>query len=288
MKRFAKHSYIILWVLTCLVIVPTMLIINGCKEETTPKLEDEPDRLPSSIVTTPIPTAPSGDSTTVPTTTLPPTPTQPINTGSSLNVPDKNETIAFPKTLFIGDSRTVGLRDYVSIPEAVFFCDVGLSSNNVTTKAIKVPGVSDSIKLADLLTQREFDTVYIMLGINEIGGTLTAIAAKYQGIIDLVLEKRPNAIVIVQSTLHVTAAKNASEVNKGGYFTNARIDKLNSYLQQLTNGVNVQYLDMNPMFDDANGCMHADAAAGDGIHIKAKYYLIWRKYLDTYRLQTTA
>ena len=191
--------------------------------------------------------------------------------------------MSFPDTLFIGDSRTVGLRDYGKTSDATFFCKVGISSNNVTTKAIEVAGFDGEVTLGTVLDSKSFNTVYIMLGINEIGGNLSSIAQKYQKIIDLVHSKQPNAIVVVQSTLHVTQKRHNEEIAKNGYFNNTRIDELNTELAALANGTSVRYLDMNPMFDE-NGCLKADAAAGDGIHIKAKYYLIWRSYLDENRI----
>ena len=290
----------VLLIVSCLLIVPTMLILDGCgMNPFNPPTADWPEEPGTTSTTT---TSTTGTTTTGSNNNNSTTTTNPSSTGSStsqsvnpsastttgtikkLVIPDKNEVINFPDTLFIGDSRTVGLRDWVKIGGATFFCDVGLSSNNATTKAIKVPGVSDSITLPNLLAKKQFKTVYIMLGINEIGGSLSGIAGKYQKIIDLVQQKQPSAIVVVQSTLRVTAARHAKEIKKSGYFNNNRINDLNVHLQGLTNGTTVHWLDMNPMFDDGTGNLAAEAAAGDGIHFQMKYYLIWRKYLDEHRV----
>lgn len=177
----------------------------------------------------------------------------------------------------------MGLRDYGKTTDATFFCAVSLSSNNVLTKAVEVNGYGE-IKLSDLLAKKQFKIAYIMLGINEIGGSLSSIAGKYQNIINLIHEKQPDTIVVVQSTLHVTETRNSQELKKGGHFNNDRINDLNAQLAELANGTTVRYLDMNPMYDDENGCLMAEAAAGDGIHIKAKYYLLWREYLDEHRI----
>lgn len=294
MKKFFQHSYMILLILTCVIIVPTTLLLQSCGNEPI----DEPADPSTTVITTTTTsevttTTVEGTTTTVQgtTTTVEGTTTNaPLSTSSSTTrttasttFPNAGDKVSFSDTLFIGDSRTVGLRDYGKISDATFFCAVSLSSNNLLTKAIEVSGYGE-IKLADLLTKKQFKTAYIMLGINEIGGTLSGIAQKYQRIIDTIREKQPDTLVIVQSTLHVTKTRHNNEIAKGGYFNNTRINDLNTHLAGLANGTTVRYLDMNPMFDDEYGCMMAEAAAGDGVHIKAKYYLLWRQYLDEHRI----
>lgn len=294
MKKFMQHSYMILLILTCVIIVPTALLLQSCGVD---EPIDEPQD-PTTTVTTTVTTTEATTTTTLDTDTTTTTntvagtttTTAPLPTGStttrttaSTTFPNAGDKVSFANTLFIGDSRTVGLRDYGKVSDATFFCAVSLSSNNLLTKAIDVSGYG-SIKLADLLTKKQFKTAYIMLGINEIGGTLSGIAQKYQRIIDTIHEKQPDTLVIVQSTLHVTKTRHNNELAKGGYFNNNRINDLNTHLAGLANGTTVRYLDMNPMFDDEYGCMMAEAAASDGVHIKAKYYLLWRQYLDEHRL----
>ncbi len=286
MKKAVRYSFIILLIASCLIVVPFTLLKNvlptgGEVTETTTTTE-------SAITTTVTTTTTTTTTTTAttPVTTATPTakPTaKPTASGTTGTLPDAGKTVSFPDTLFIGDSRSVGLKEYGKLSDATFFCGVGLSSNNARTKALEVKGYG-SITLPKLLEAKAFKTVYIMLGINEIGGNLSSIANKYQAIIDLVHEKQPSALVVVQSTLHVTEKRNQQEVAKDGCFNNSRINSLNEKLAALANGSNIFYLDMNPMYDDKNGHMTGSYAAGDGIHIKAKYYLLWREYLDTHRI----
>jgi hypothetical protein len=277
----------ILLILTCVIIVPTTLLLQSCDNEPI----DQPMDPTTTVTTTTTESVTSTtttnvdsvtDTTQTTVTTSKPTDSTTTRTTASTTFPNAGDTVSFADTLFIGDSRTVGLRDYGKISDATFFCAVSLSSNNLLTKPIEVSGYGE-IQLSTLLEKKQFKTAYIMLGINEIGGTLPGIAQKYQKIIDTIREKQPDTLIIVQSTLHVTKTRHESEIKKGGYFNTNRINDLNTHLQGLTNGTTIRYLDMNPMFDDEYGCMMADAAAGDGIHIKAKYYLLWRQYLDDNR-----
>ncbi len=305
MKKFMQHSYMILLVLTCVIIVPTVLLLQSCGNEPIDEPTDPTTTMTTTVTTTEATTttlSTSTDTDTATTTTTPGTdttttaPAPPTTTTTSQKTdatttqttasttfPNASDVVSFSDTLFIGDSRTVGLRDYGKISDATFFCAVSLSSNNLLTKAIEVSGYGE-LQLSALLEKKQFKTAYIMLGINEIGGTLSGIAQKYQKIIDTIHEKQPDTLVIVQSTLHVTKTRHENEIAKGGYFNNNRINDLNTHLAGLANGTTVRYLDMNPMFDDEYGCMMAEAAAGDGVHIKAKYYLLWRQYLDEHRI----
>lgn len=286
MKKLFQHSYLVLLILTCVIIVPATLILQSCSWNADVP-DDEPTTTTTTTTATTTTTTTTAVSTTTTTTTAATTSSQPSKSTTSTTVavefPDANEKVSFSDILFIGDSRTVGLRDYGKTSDATFFCAVGLSSNNVRTKAVEVKG-HGTISLPNLLETKSFKAVYIMLGINEIGGSLNGIANQYQSTINLIHEKQPEALVVVQSTLHVTAKRNADEVKKGGVFNNARINELNTKLAALANGTTVLYLDMNPMYDDADGCLMAQAAAGDGIHLKAKYYLLWRSYLDEHRV----
>lgn len=69
--------------------------------------------------------------------------------------------------LFIGDSRTVGLMEYSGL-ESDFFASVGMSVYNVEDEEVSVPNVG-KVTLDQLLSNREYDTIYLMLGINELG-----------------------------------------------------------------------------------------------------------------------
>ena len=64
--------------------------------------------------------------------------------------------------LFVGDSRTVGLMEYSGL-ESDFFASVGMSVYNVGDEEVSVPNVG-KVTLDQLLSNREYDTIYLMLG----------------------------------------------------------------------------------------------------------------------------
>ena len=71
-------------------------------------------------------------------------------------------------TLFIGDSRTVGLAEYAQMDEAHFFATVGMSVYDVDTAKVSVPDVG-KVTLSELLKNYQYDKLYVMLGFNELG-----------------------------------------------------------------------------------------------------------------------
>ena len=110
---------------------------------------------------------PAAAVTAAPETTAEPTPT-PEPTPLQFTTVDASY---FDDALFIGDSRTVGIAEYGSLKNATYFADVGLNVYVAQTKAIAVKNVG-TVTLPQLLSQKTFGKVYIMLGINELGNDL--------------------------------------------------------------------------------------------------------------------
>lgn len=182
--------------------------------------------------------------------------------------------VSMPNTLFIGDSRTVGLMEYSKIKEANFFCNVGMSVFNIYTERISVPGISKTT-LEELLNSTQYDKIYIMLGINELGYNFDSIIKQYGALLDYIREKQPDALIIIQANLHVT--KKRSDSDK--VINNAAIDKLNKKLSEFANSKDIIYLDANILFDDENGNLSAEKTE-DSAHIYAKYYAQWAEWID--------
>lgn len=307
MKKLVRFSFLILLVVSCLLVVPGCLLQTYLPDTATTTSATTTTTLPTTTTTTTTnatTTAPTADAVTTEntqteqthTTTLPTTiaggttvsPSSASTTTQStttflpttISKPDATTTKpvarSFPNTLFVGDSRTDGLRLYGKIQGATFFCKQSLTAFNMLSTKLKIDGAETT--LSGLLDKKQFESVYVMLGINELYKRPEDIAAKYQEIIDLVRQKQPNAVVVVQATLHVT--KNKSDTSA---FTNTRINSLNQHLKTLADNQHVFFIDPNPAFDDANGNMHAEYSK-DGVHYYGKYYPLWSEFLDKNRI----
>ncbi|MBR5121911.1 MAG: hypothetical protein IKU89_05140 [Oscillospiraceae bacterium] len=181
----------------------------------------------------------------------------------------------YSDTLFIGDSRIAGFAIYAKIPTATYF---GRPSMNVTNAFSDKPSETEdtsSYTLAQLLTERQFGKIYILLGINEIGYDFSWIVDNYSKTLDYVKLLQPNAKIVIISNLHVTKAK--SDANPKT-FSNERIDELNSRLKNLADNQTIYYLDCASIFDDASGGLNPEYT-GDGIHFYGKCYKLWREWI---------
>ena len=113
-----------------------------------------------------------------------------------------------------------------------------------------------------------------MLGINELGaGTAESWAAQYKVLLDEVRELQPDAIIFLQAIFHTTQEKSDTT-----FFKNSTIDARNVEIQKFADNETVFYIDCNPVFDDDTGALTAEYS-GDGVHVKAPYYVMWRDYL---------
>ena len=61
-------------------------------------------------------------------------------------------------------------------------------------------------------------------------------------------------------------------------FNNININDKNVACARLANGVDIFYLDSNPMFTDSEGFLQAEMTF-DGVHLYAKHYDKWRQFL---------
>lgn len=289
MKKALHFAFALLLAASCL------LVAVACqKQELTPDINvsdtDNTTAGATTSTTAATVTTTEAPTTTVTTTTVTPTtkPTSDPTTTPTVKPTSKptagTADAAFPDTLFIGDSRTYGFVCYnIDVPGATFFCAESLNVYTVMKNAVDVPGVG-KVTLEQLLKQKQFKQVYMMFGLNEIGSAYSNTVNKYQEVIDLVASTQTNAKFIIQSALHVTKATSDKNLNSGKVFNNTRINALNAMLTELANDTTVFYVDINAKFDDANGGLDTQYAAGDGMHIKVSAYKVWRDYLYANRI----
>lgn len=286
----AKHAksghpylYLVLLIVSCILIIGGYFVYNAINPDEDP--DDEPIPTTTTTITTTTTAAPTttttgssetndATTTTVTTTTTTKAPTT-TTKKTGTDTTSSSEKVSFPDTLFIGDSRTHGLSLYGKISDADFFAGTSFSSFSIlkdTTK-VEIDGVG-KVSLTQLLQKKQYKTVYIALGINEIGYAMSNIVGKYETLIATVQQYQPDAVIMLQSTIHVRADKQQS--SKG--ITNANINTLNSHLKAMADGTRVLYLDVNTVFDDENGAMDPKYS-NDGVHFYSKYYYLWRDFL---------
>ena len=183
----------------------------------------------------------------------------------------------FDDAVFVGDSRTEGLRMYSGLTNARFFSGVGLSVDRVFTDQI-VNLNGQYLTVADALRAADYGKVYIMLGMNELGWVYESVYADYYAqIIDIIRETHPDAVIYVQSILPVSQWKDGSN----DVYTNANVVRLQNALCEMCEEKGVYYLNVAEAVQDENGFLPGDATP-DGMHLTAEYCKIWMEYLRTH------
>lgn len=176
-------------------------------------------------------------------------------------------------SLFIGDSRTVGIMEYSGLDNTDYFCSVGMNVFNAVKDTVSVPKVG-KITLKELLINKKYGKIYVMLGINELGYNTQTIIAKYGELLDLIKQAQPDAVIFIQANLHITKARSDSD----SVINNRAIDSFNKKISQFADNKTVFYIDANTLFDDTDGNLSADKTQ-DNVHLYAKYYAEWGEWI---------
>ena len=182
----------------------------------------------------------------------------------------------FNDAAFLGDSRTLGISDYAGLAGADFFCDNGMT----IYKLLEDDGVTyqrtgEKVDLKEILQEKHYGKIYIMLGMNELGyGDTPMYLKQYLKVIRQIKEWQAGVIIYVMANLHVSREKNNMETE----FNNININDKNVASARLANGRDVFYLDCNPLFTDEEGYLQAELTF-DGVHLYAQHYDKWRDFL---------
>ena len=175
------------------------------------------------------------------------------------------------KVAFIGDSRTQAFLMYAGLSDVVDYTSIGLMVDTAITKQFITNDKGEKITLLEDLKNRNVDTVYIMLGVNELGWVYSSIfIKKYEGLIDKIIELKPNCEIILQSIIPVTKTKSDSDK----IYNNTRITEYNTLIKEMASRKNVKYIDLVPILTDENGNL-PEKASPDGIHLNKEYCLKW-------------
>lgn len=177
----------------------------------------------------------------------------------------------FDDALFIGDSRTVGLRDYTDLSDhADFYSETSLTIYKVLEESFKGKG---TIKSA--LERKDYGKIYIMVGINELGtGTTEDFMKKYTEVIDTLHELEPEAKIFIQGIMRVTGKKH----NSDPIYNNNNINARNNAIATLADNEQIFYIDVNEVVCDEEGNLNAEYTF-DQLHLLGAYDELWKEFL---------
>ncbi len=191
------------------------------------------------------------------------------------NSPNNSNTQFNSSVAFIGDSRTQGFIMYNGLKDVQDYSYIGLMVDTAVTKKFVKTGNGEKITLLQDMANKNIETVYIMLGVNELGWSYPQVfKTKYGELIDEIRKIKPNCKIYVQSIIPMTKSK--SETDR--IFNNKNVNTFNNLIQELAKEKNVTYLDVKSALVDANGYLPEEASS-DGVHVDKEYCKKWFEYL---------
>ncbi|NJM47683.1 MAG: hypothetical protein HC860_17220 [Alkalinema sp. RU_4_3] len=170
-------------------------------------------------------------------------------------------------TVLLGDSLSLWFPAQM-LPSDRVWLNQGVSGENS----------AGLIKRLKLLDELQPETILLMVGINDLikGTSDEQILDNYREIIKTLKEKHPKTSIVVQSVLpHGGDRVGTIDREQVLQLSNERIYQFNQKLSSLTAETEVYYLNLHPLFTDADGLMQADLST-DGLHLKRQGYFVWR------------
>lgn len=185
----------------------------------------------------------------------------------------------FSDAVFIGDSRTDGLRLYSGITSnAVFLVHTGLSIYDVNKGKAVISLGSQTVSVLDALSAGTYKKVYIALGVNELGYfDPEGFARTYGNVVDAIRKRQPGARIYIQLLIPVNTEQ--CRANHSPYYvTNEGIANYNEALTAYFAGSDVYLLGIPEDLIDESGELRTEYSA-DGVHFKTDGYVLWLNYL---------
>ena len=180
----------------------------------------------------------------------------------------------FDDVLFIGDSRTVGLRDYARSGNADYFCTVGLNVYDAPYEYTSDRNYSYT-NLSGLLSSKTYGKIFINLGINECGYPRSSMMGAYKSLLNKVRQAQPGAKIILMGILTCGRGKEA----ENSCFGPANLYAINQEIAALADHETVFYMDSNAAFADDSRYLPGKISP-DGCHLYLSYYQVWADWIS--------
>ncbi len=184
----------------------------------------------------------------------------------------------FNDALFIGDSRTEGLRLYGGLSGATFYSKNGENIYKLMSDKLATNLAGAKVTIPEALRERQFGKIYIMIGINNLGiGNTERHRKEYANILTTIRALQPNAIIYIEANINMTTEYS----NRSDYMNNINLNDKNVASAGFANGVDIFYLDVNEVLTDPDRGLKKGTSP-DGVHMKASQYALWVNYLKTH------
>lgn len=287
-RRMAKKSsfppllsFFLAAVVTAAAIKLILMLLPGKTAAADPTPAPVPTPAVSASLPALAPTIPPSPSAPAPTPTPAPVPV-PVTHDFTAPVPER-EAVGddwFADAVFIGDSRTDGLKLYGGIPQADFIQQTGITVFEVGDKKV-IRRDGQKYTVLEALGLKQYAKVYLMLGVNELGYfNDKGFETTYAQVVDSIRAIQPNAVIYLQNLVSINPDK-AKANNQPYYVTNEKIADYNQIIARIAAEKHTLLVDVNAALVDENGILPRDGTT-DGVHFSKSYYVKWYDYLKTH------
>ena len=168
----------------------------------------------------------------------------------------------FEDSAIVGNSLIDGLRLFSGLKTCEYFCATSMTVVSATNNVI------------DRLKGKEYQKVYILLGINEIGYDSYYFKDLYAKMVDKVKDIQPTADIYIMGLTPVSRSKSDSSTS----FNMTRVKAYNERLLELAQEKSCYFIDLCDALEGDDGYLPANST-WDGVHLNSDYYKVWFEYL---------
>jgi lysophospholipase L1-like esterase len=176
-------------------------------------------------------------------------------------------------TIMAGDSLTLWFPPEL-LPDHRFWLNQGISGE--TSAGL--------LKRLDLFEKTNPETIFVMIGINDLIRQVKdeTLLANQRLILQELRTRHPQAQIVLQSILpHGESQVTWEGQNRLLAISNQHIRDLNQQLRAIAAQTGVYFLDLHPLFTNAQGDLRPELST-DGLHLSPQGYLVWRTALEMY------
>lgn len=234
----------------------------------------------SAALATPSPSpSPAPTPTPTPEPSPTPEPAAPYQFGTPLEESEGVEDDSFfDSSVFLGDSRTEGLELFSGLKHGDFYWARGMTvfkADSEDYRPFEIDGKKYS--MVEALALKQYDNVYIMLGVNELGYPAESYESGLGELLDQILALQPQAVVYLQTMPPLNDA--LCRQNKlASYISNENLARFNQAIVRLAAEKEVVLLDTAQAYTGPDGQLPAELA-NDGCHFSYGGYKLWADYL---------
>ncbi|MCL2322661.1 MAG: GDSL-type esterase/lipase family protein [Oscillospiraceae bacterium] len=198
----------------------------------------------------------------------------------------------FDDAVFVGDSVSQGLRNYVAYAKdtlgidyfgkAEYLTALDFGSYNALQGNCLPVYKGEKIPVEDNIAQMDVKKVYILLGLNDIYLDTDTVVKNYQEFINLILAKKPGLDIIIESVTPITRFEESNPNKDNPYLTRANVNALNAAYKKMADKNGYYFLNVGSAVVDSEGYLPDEYSFDGTCHMRPEALELWINYLRTH------